>query len=65
MGKVFGILLFVIALWLGLQYYTRETPPASDPEQRAATPAQRVGERVSESLAEGAERQEALLPGSD
>ena len=62
MGKVFGILLIVIAIWLGLQYYAGETAPQPDPEQRAASPAQRVGERVTESLANGVERQEALLP---
>ena len=62
MGKAFGILLLVIAIWVGLQYYTREAPSPRDPEHRAATPAQRVGERVSESLANGAERQEALIP---
>jgi hypothetical protein len=62
MGKVFGILLFVVAIWLGLQYYAGETGPRPDPEQRAETPAQRVGKRVTESLANGAERQEALLP---
>ena len=62
MGKAFGILLIVIAIWLGLQYYTAEPPPPRDPEARAVSPAQRVGERVTNSLAEGAQREEALIP---
>ena len=63
MGKVFGILLIVVAIWLGLQYYAGETAvPASDPEHAAVSPAKRVGERVSNALANGAEREEKLLP---
>jgi hypothetical protein len=63
MGKVFGILLIVVAIWLGLQYYAGETAvPPRDPEARAVSPAQRVGERVTESLANGAEREKALMP---
>jgi hypothetical protein len=63
MGKVFGILLIVVAIWLGLQYYTADpAPPARDPEARAVSPAKRVGERVQDSLAQGEERQNALMP---
>jgi hypothetical protein len=62
MGKAFGILLIVIAVWLGLQYYTGGTASRPEPEERAASPAQRVGERVTESMVQGAERQEKLLP---
>lgn len=67
MGKVFGILLFVFAIWMGLQYYVGDgsPPAAAEPEQHATRPAQRVGERVQHSLDEGAARQEALMPGSD
>ena len=62
MGKVFGILLIVVAIWLGLQYYTADPPPPRDPEARAVSPAKRVGERVQDSLAQGEERQNALMP---
>jgi hypothetical protein len=62
MGKVFGILLIVVAIWLGLQYYAGETGSQPDPEQKGTSTAQRVGERVTESLADGAERKEALIP---
>jgi hypothetical protein len=63
MGKAIGILLIVIAIWLGLQYYTGETAaPTRDPERAAASPVQRVGERVSNALASGAEREEKLAP---
>ncbi|HEX5066084.1 MAG TPA: hypothetical protein VFY49_08220 [Myxococcota bacterium] len=64
MGKAFGILLIVVAIWLGLQYYAGETasPPPRDPEARAVSPAKRVGERVQDSLAQGEERQNALMP---
>ncbi|HVN38604.1 MAG TPA: hypothetical protein VMW19_10605 [Myxococcota bacterium] len=63
MGKVFGILLIVIAIWLGLQYFTAEAPaPTRDPERAAQSPAQRVGQRVSDALASGAAREEKLAP---
>ena len=63
MGKVIGILLIVIAIWLGLQYYTGETAaPARDPERAAVSPAQRVGQRVSDALASGTAREEKLAP---
>jgi len=72
MGKAIGILLIVIAIWLGLQYYTGETAaPTRDPEraaqsgnpERAArSPVQRVGQRVSDALASGAAREEKLAP---
>jgi len=62
MGKVFGILLIVIAIWLGLQYYTAEPAPTRDPERAAVSPAQRVGQRVSDALASGAAREEKLAP---
>ena len=61
MGKAFGILLIVIAVWLGLQYYAGETAPRPEAEQAVSVPKQ-VGERVTDSLAEGAQRQEALMP---
>jgi hypothetical protein len=63
MGKAIGILLFVIAIWLGLQYYTAEAPaPTRDPEHAAVSPAKRVGLRVSNAMAEGAAREEKLAP---
>jgi hypothetical protein len=61
MGKVIGILLIVIAVWLGMQYYVGESPRAGA-EQAAASPAQRAGERVQDALDSGSERREALLP---
>lgn len=61
MGKVIGILLIVIGIWLGMQYYVGESR-SSDPEQAAVSPAQRAGQRVQEALENGSERREALLP---
>jgi hypothetical protein len=64
MGKVIGILLFVVAIWLGLRALEGESlfamPTEADPA--AVRPAQRVGERVQQSIDLGAERTEALLP---
>jgi hypothetical protein len=63
MGKAIGILLIVIAIWLGLQYYTgEEAAPPRDPEHAAVSPVKRVGQRVSDALASGAAREEKLAP---
>ena len=62
MGKVIGILLFVIVLWLGLRHFVGDDAPPPEPEQRASRPAQRVGERVQGALDSGSERTEKLIP---
>jgi hypothetical protein len=61
MGKAIGILLFVVAIWLGLQYYTAEAP-RPDPEQKSISRAQAVGERVQDALASGVEREQKVIP---
>ena len=61
MGKVIGILLIVISIWLGLQYWTAE-PASPDPERAATSRVKQVGERVSSALEQGAAREEKLLP---
>jgi hypothetical protein len=61
MGKVIGILLFVIIIWIGLRSWVGEEPSPSEPE-RAASRAQQVGERVQGALDSGTERTEKLVP---
>jgi len=64
MGKVFGILLIVVAIWLGLQYYAGESTPQPEPARTVSLPKQ-VGQRVTDSLAEGTQRTEQLAPDAD
>jgi hypothetical protein len=61
MGRVFGILLIVIALWLGLQAYGGREP-TGDPEQAATGLVQRTEETLRRDFESGHERREALLP---
>lgn len=61
MGKVFGILLIVISIWLGLQYWAGEKP-SPDPERAATSRVKEVGDRVNSALQDGAAREQKLLP---
>jgi hypothetical protein len=61
MGKALWILVIVIAIWLGLQYWTTE-PAVVEESGPTQTRAQAVGQRVQQSLDDGAARQEALIP---
>jgi hypothetical protein len=61
MGKALMILLSVVAIWLGLQYWAEE-PEAADDSAPTQSRAQQVGQRVQQSLDQGAARQEALIP---
>jgi hypothetical protein len=61
MGRVVGILLLVIAIWLGLQAILGEEPPG-DPEQAAVGLLQRTEDTLRRDFESGHERREALLP---
>ena len=61
MGKAIGILVIVISIWLGLQYWTSDAP-APTPERATTSRVKQVGERVNSALQEGAAREERLVP---
>ena len=70
MGKMFGILAIVVGIWIGIEVYTKGmdaafggvfaglTDPVSDyePSPDGRSPAQRIGDKVQDSINLGAER---------
>lgn len=61
MGRVVGILLLVIAIWLGLQAMLGDESPR-DPEQAAVGLLQRTEDSVRRDFESGNQRRQALLP---
>lgn len=67
MGRLIGLILMLIAIYVGISLYTEGTDhafggilasPASDPAPRPRPVTQRVRERVTEDLRSAAERVE-------
>jgi hypothetical protein len=72
MGKIFGILLLVVGIWVGLEVYTEGTQNAfggalaflgesSDEVQDRRTAPQRAGDSVRSAQHEAEERRNRLL----
>ncbi len=74
MGKVFGILVIVLAIWAGLEVYTEGTrhafggafaflaaEPEASAQEEPGSGARRVGDAVQRSHGEHAERFERAL----
>jgi len=71
MGRIFGILVVVVGLWIGIEIFLEGTehafggafaahqPPVAHPER---TLPQRVGNSVRDSLAVETERRERSMP---
>jgi hypothetical protein len=68
MGRLFGLILMVAAIYVGLTLYTEGFDNAfggifassDEPSERQAPVTQRVRDRVTEHLRTGAERRERL-----
>lgn len=62
MGKVIGVLLFVVAIWAASEF-AAGTSPFSDTQRHAEqrSNAAAAGVKVGEAYEAGAERREALL----
>jgi hypothetical protein len=71
MGKIFGILMIVLGVWIGLEIFTKGSDAAfgglfatggrpqavgEAPGEPRRTPIQRIGDRVQESMDAGAAR---------
>jgi hypothetical protein len=69
MGKIFGILMLVIGVWIGMEIFTKGTeaafggllamgggPVHEVPGQPHRTPVQRIGARVQEQINAGSVR---------
>ena len=63
MGRIFGIALIALAVYLAATHYLGEgSGLGAEPDATPRSTAQRAGERVQEAFDEGAARREALLP---
>ena len=63
MGKVIGILVFVLGIWAATQYAAGESPFGDQGDgTRAATVAKKSGAKVQAAYEEGNARRDALLP---
>ena len=73
MGRIFGILLIVVAIWIGMQIYLEGTRHAfggafdssiarAEAPRNVRTTPQRAGDAVRGSLADEAEKRERLMP---
>ncbi len=75
MGRIAGILFMVLGIWVGMEIFTQGVDAAfggvfarwshvdtdADPLPADRSPAQRIGDRVRESLGQGAKRTEEPL----
>ncbi|HEY5656916.1 MAG TPA: hypothetical protein VIY27_03925 [Myxococcota bacterium] len=68
MFRIFGLLAIVLGVWFAAQLYLESAEElatdkltATDPAA-ARSPAQRAGEKVRKSFAEGTETRERLMP---
>ena len=62
MGKVIGILVFVLGIWAATQYAAGESPFGKGDGTEATTVAKKSGAKVQAAYDEGNARRDALLP---
>lgn len=62
MGKVIGVLLFVVALWAATEFAAGTNPFSGTQRHAEQRNSAAAGAKVSEAFEQGNERREALLP---